>query len=333
MISNPFYLLSLLMSSWLAFITMACAVELTLKVFGIRHYRMRSTLRILPFISLAVDLIFNRFSVSYLLNPLSCASCIQKLGLEFIFPNLKEHLIENQISLVQYLGAGYHSSLYVSLFYAFMILSMFLVLCRLAQAYFMNNSLNSVIDHAHQTPYRVKNSNLAHELTLKKASIYLSDEIEVPMAAYRNRIIIPQSAFLDLSEQELEVVIAHELEHLKNKDLFTRVFTQLISTFFWWLPLTRWLQRIEHEQEMACDQDALKYGFQPESIASALFKVAKQTKIVRTHCYFAGHPNPTMARIQHLLGLYSAEQNCITGINFFGVCMGVFLITACIAWA
>src|ERR1700733_9044740 len=107
MMTNPFYLLSILCSSLLAFFTVALAIDLCVALFKIKAPRVRASLRLLPFVSLVVDFLFNRFSIAPWINPLSCSSCVQKFFLSQFHPELKAYLYENEISLTHHLGLGH----------------------------------------------------------------------------------------------------------------------------------------------------------------------------------------------------------------------------------
>ena len=109
MSSNPFFLVSILLSATIAFTIVAFIVEMSLVLLPKNaklNTGIRSLLRWLPFISLAIDSSFRTFSIGYLFNPLNCASCVQKLILSHFFPDLKAYLYTNEISLLDDLGTG-----------------------------------------------------------------------------------------------------------------------------------------------------------------------------------------------------------------------------------
>ena len=88
-------------------------------------------------------------------------------------------------------------------------------------------------------------------------------------------IYLPRALLERLTEKEYEAVLAHEAEHLRNKDLAVRWLLEIIGAIFWWIP-TRWLRkRIEEGQEVGCDAQCKRYGVDPLDLASALCKSAK----------------------------------------------------------
>jgi len=332
MISNPFYILLILSSSFFAFFTVAFAVEILIKIFRIQRHRIRSSMRLLPFFSLLIDLLFSQYSIAHWINPLSCESCLQKLILEIFYPHLKMELMQNQISLVRHLGVGHDHGFFSTIFMIFAGASLLFALYKLVQAIFLVYSLHAVMRRASICRRLIVSGELTQMLLKNKINIYVSDEIQIPLTAYPNIIIIPLKTMDILSQQEFEAVIAHEWEHVKYKDPMTRLLYHLVAAFFWWVPTRFWIKKIEQEQELACDQNVLKYGVSADSMASALLKVAKQLKSHQTICYFTSPENSTLVRIQAILGISPKGQAYVPGLNFFGVCVGVCLLLTCMIW-
>lgn len=332
MISNPFFLLSLLLSALFSFLTVALFVEILVTVFRIKHHRIRSVLRLLPFFSLIIDLLFTQNSISSWLNPLHCASCVQKIFLDVFVPKLKIYLVEHDISLLTHLGSIYNNTFFSIIFILFGTICIFFVLKTLIRSFSLTYSLHAVAKRAEPIDRIIENKLLSYHLQKKKVKITISDETLVPLTIYPNVIIIPKKNIDILSQEELEAVIAHELEHIKYRDPLARFFYHLVAAFFWWIPTQSWISKIEQGQELACDQNVLGYGFEEDSLASALYKVAKQVKAEQTICYFANHENTTFLRIRELLGMNHTSQYPIIGLKFFGLLLGAILLLICSLW-
>lgn len=332
MISNPFFLLSILCSTFLAFFTTAFAIEVVIKIFRIKQHRSRAILRLFPFCSLITDLLFSRFSIAYWINPLSCASCVQNFFLEIFFPQLKAYLSQNQISLLNYLSIDHHHTIFSVIFSSIVGISLLLGLRKLVQAFSLVRSLQSIVKSSALYDLQIENVQLAKVLQQNMVKIYASDEICIPLTAYAKAIMIPQKTIDLLTQQEFEAVIAHELEHVIYQDSLTRLSYNIVITLFWWVPTRSWTKKIEMDQEMACDQSILKYGLKRESIASALVKVSKEAKANHALCYFTSHTNPTMARLHVILGISPPTEDRFLGLNFLGIALGAFFFAACLIW-
>ncbi len=330
MISNPFFLLSILISTFLAFSTCAFIVEMGIRIFSIKKYRMRSILRLLPFFSLSIDFVMNRFSMGNWLNPLSCDSCVQKFVLQVVFPNLGKHLTDNQISLVEYLAIDGFSGIFI----LFCCVTGYFLVSKMLEVFLTCRSLYLMENQG--TPYKItiQNKKLEEAMAKAKVQLLMTQEVQMPLVGYNSTIFIPSPITKILSPNELEAVIAHELEHLRSKDFFIKVFCQMITALAWWIPLKSWLKTIEQEIELACDHGTAKYGAQFESLASAMLKLVKEPskQPMEEVCYFTDHRNPVLIRIQVLLGISPRKQKNLLRSTGIGVAIGIAILFGCIKY-
>jgi beta-lactamase regulating signal transducer with metallopeptidase domain len=70
----------------------------------------------------------------------------------------------------------------------------------------------------------------------------------------RPRLVVPSGMVEQLSRDELESLLAHELAHVKRRDHWVRWLELLVTGLFWWLPLV-WLVRrnLRTVEEQCCD--------------------------------------------------------------------------------
>jgi beta-lactamase regulating signal transducer with metallopeptidase domain len=75
---------------------------------------------------------------------------------------------------------------------------------------------------------------------------------------FRPVVFLPVTALTGLSEEQLEVVIAHELAHIQRLDPFVNVFQVCVETLLFYHPAVWWLnKRIRAEREHCCDDAAV----------------------------------------------------------------------------
>lgn len=332
MISNPFFLLSLFMSSFLAFFTVAFGVELVIKTFKIHKHRLRATLRLLPFISLLLDWGLSKYSIGHWINPLSCESCVQKFFLEVFFPQLKDYLSQQHISLIYHLGGEKQHLLFSLMVWGVFGVSLLFVLVRSIQASISARELLDYVKNGSPSQRAIHNNSLADHLKNSDISIYFSQEIQVPLTGLGGYILIPEQLSLRLNQQEYEAVVAHEFAHIKSCDPLIRLFYHLTATFYWWVPTAGWRKKIEQDQELACDHSVVEDTSEGETIASALLKVARAVKELQTVCSFSGPKHTLKTRIQVLLGNAAAHEETLHTLNLYGVIFGICLLGFCILW-
>lgn len=334
MISNPLYLVSILVSSLIAFATVVVIVEASLALFRVERGRIRSLLRTLPFFSLLTDLRGDTFSIGYWFNPLSCSSCVQKVLLHFFFPELKEYLYTNEISLLRYLGSDYSHTIFFLIFVLCISTSVFFSLRKLFEGFLLSLTLRSMTKYGTVCKRPIVNVLLANKVLDSQVKIYVSAGVKIPMATYSKAIFLPQE-FVDMfSQEEFEAVVAHELDHIHWRDPLVRFCIQQLSAICWWVPTRAWMKRMELDQEIACDQSVMSYGFEDNFLASALVKVASMSK-GRTYeelCYLSNDKSPSLKRLQIILGLGKYESKHSPWESFAVIVLCFLVISICILW-
>lgn len=337
MSSNPFFLLSILISAILAFATAAFLVEMALII--LRKFpkastsRVHAVLRSLPFISLFTDLIFSSFSLSYLLNPLNCASCVQKVILTLFFPTTKTYLYSNEISLLNHLGESSSHGIFQVVGLSLIALTLYLVGRMVSEVFAITRLLREMERSSDKSQRPIENLFLAQALRKQRVKIYVSTAIEVPLATYTKAIFIPPFIEDSFSQDEFEAVLAHELEHIYWMDPLMRLFLQVIAAVFWWVPTYACRKRLEFDQEVACDQSILRYGYEEKSLASAVMKVSTRVKSRSSEllCYLIKKKHDSVRRLELMLGVDEHSSRRFEWISFFLIIVFSVVILLC-AW-
>lgn len=308
MISNLYILISTLIGSLITFLTFSVLLEIFFTLANIKKGRVRSILRLLPSVSVFLDLIYNSYNAGYWLNPLNCSSCVQKIILSLFFPDLKSYLYSHEISLISYLGWETSHTLASIIFLVFFSVLFYSVFRTLFTAFLNARTLKMMrINHC---PRPIENPLLVEALQKHNVKIYVSEDVSIPMATYSRTIILPQKSIEMLPKHEFEAIVAHELEHIIWYDPVFRLISLLFASFFFFAPTSNWLKKLELDQEIACDQSILKYGLNEDYLASALIRVAKMSKNKpqSAFCYLVNEKNPALRRVQIMLGLTTTHS-------------------------
>jgi beta-lactamase regulating signal transducer with metallopeptidase domain len=107
-------------------------------------------------------------------------------------------------------------------------------------------------------------------------ALRISTAIDSPMTVgtLRAIVLLPLSAITSLGPDELEVVLAHELAHVRRADFFWNILQTVAETLFFFHPAVWWINaRIRQERELCCDDLALKVCPNPLTYASALYRL------------------------------------------------------------
>ena len=144
---------------------------------------------------------------------------------------------------------------------------------------------------------------------------------------FRPIVFLPATALTGLSEEQLRVVIAHELAHIRRFDAFVNVFQVCVETLLFYHPAVWWLnRRIRAEREHCCDETAVTLCGNAVEYARALTLMEEW----RSAPVFAMAANrgPLSERIRHLLGMNPCGEGA-RKVGFAGSVL--FLVTALLA--
>jgi beta-lactamase regulating signal transducer with metallopeptidase domain len=84
------------------------------------------------------------------------------------------------------------------------------------------------------------------------------------------------AALSNLSTQQVEAILLHELSHIRRYDYLVNFIVSIISTFLYFNPFVKQLARaIEEERENCCDQLVLQFGYDKVGYAAALLTLEK----------------------------------------------------------
>ena len=88
----------------------------------------------------------------------------------------------------------------------------------------------------------------------------MSDERMEPgiFGIFRPVLVWPRELSARLEDEHIEVIVAHELAHVRRRDNLTAALHMVVETVFWFHPLVWWMERqMAKEREQACDEAVL----------------------------------------------------------------------------
>ena len=133
-----------------------------------------------------------------------------------------------------------------------------------------------------------------------------SAAVEVPMVLgwLRPVILVPASAFLGLSTEALEAVLAHELAHIRRHDYLVNLLQSVVEILLFYHPAVWWLStQIRTERENCCDDVAVAYCGDALAYAKALAALEglREPAPFRIELALAADGGSLMHRIQRLI--------------------------------
>lgn len=124
---------------------------------------------------------------------------------------------------------------------------------------------------------RIKRNNF-----YKNANIILTPSIAVPQVTgfIHAQIYLPP---LNLNDNEIHYILKHEMQHFLGKDIFIKLFYELLKILFWWNPIVYLFQKeLYNLLELRCDLKVTSKMTYEEKIhyLETIIKVLKQVNYI-----------------------------------------------------
>lgn len=107
----------------------------------------------------------------------------------------------------------------------------------------------------------------------RRVQLLISTHIQVPVMIgfLKPVILLPVAMFNNLSAEQLEAILLHELAHIKRNDYLLNIFQSIAETILFFNPFTWWISKnIRLEREHCCDDLVIAGQVQPLQYAKAL---------------------------------------------------------------
>lgn len=127
----------------------------------------------------------------------------------------------------------------------------------------------------------------------------------------RPLVLLPAAWLIELPADALEAVIAHELAHIRRRDLWVNLLQRVVEAVLFYHPAVWWLSgRIRAERELCCDLLAVGVTGRRVAYARALEFVARRRVVQRQPVFATGMGGRKMAlldRVRNVLGVKHSE--------------------------
>lgn len=114
----------------------------------------------------------------------------------------------------------------------------------------------------------------------RRVALCISDDISVPTALgfFRPAILLPSWSTRELSASELNLVLLHELGHLRRWDDWTNLVQKVLQALLFFHPAVWWIDsRLALEREAACDDLVVAVTQDARGYAGCLVSVAEKS--------------------------------------------------------
>ncbi len=139
----------------------------------------------------------------------------------------------------------------------------------------------------------------------RPVGLLVSARLETPMVVgvLRPVVLLPLSALLGLSARQLELILLHELAHIRRHDALVNLLQSVIEVLCFYHPAVWWLaSALRQEREHCCDDAAVRVSGQALAYSQALAALETLRPARRQVALSAtgGHLMKRIRRLVHL---------------------------------
>jgi beta-lactamase regulating signal transducer with metallopeptidase domain/protocatechuate 3,4-dioxygenase beta subunit len=175
----------------------------------------------------------------------------------------------------------------------------------------------------------------AKRLRLARAvEVLQSTLVKTPVVAgyFRPAVLLPLCVVTGLPEAQLELILAHELAHIRRHDYLVNLLQTLVETLFFYHPAVWWLSRqIRNERENCCDDVAMATVASRADYGRALLAI-EELRASSPALSLAAHGGSLLARIRRIAGCEPTPR-IAGGGSILCVILGSMALLAAVAWA
>lgn len=171
-------------------------------------------------------------------------------------------------------------------------------------------------------------TQLAKRLNIKKHVLLLESAIiKVPAVVgfLKPTILVPLGLLNNLSQQEVESILMHELAHIRRKDYLFNLLQSFIDIIFFFNPAILWISSlIRAERENCCDDIAINETQNKKQFIQALVSFHQyNTAVSKLAMPFAARQNKLVDRVRRIVNNRNQTLNPAEKIILVA-CMVVF---------
>ena len=138
----------------------------------------------------------------------------------------------------------------------------------------------------------------------RRFCVRVSDRIDTPtlIGWIKPVILLPTAVVLGFPRQQIELILAHELGHLRRYDHVINLAQAIVETLLFYHPVVHWIAReVRNEREICCDQLVLRVTRgEPREYASTLAAL-EELRLPPVHLALAASGGALLERVRRIL--------------------------------
>lgn len=145
----------------------------------------------------------------------------------------------------------------------------------------------------------------------KNVKVFITQKIKTPFTVgfLKPIILLPFAAFNNLSNEQIEIVLLHELAHIKRADYFIQIILSVIEATLFFNPFIYFFKKeIERERENCCDDVVLQFKYNQLLYADTLLQLSYLQHLPSFALKINGNKKYLLQRIERITNTVSKNK-------------------------
>lgn len=163
-----------------------------------------------------------------------------------------------------------------------------------------------------------------------RVSLRVGAQVAAPMlvGVLRPTILLPAALMARLPVDQMELVLLHELAHLRRFDPLLNLIQTAIVTVLFYHPAVHWISRkVDEDRELCCDDDVVAAGGDRLRYARVLLTLAEEEWPGAPATALAASGGALLQRVEHIV-----EAPPSRGVNAQGIVLLVLATALVLVW-
>ena len=148
----------------------------------------------------------------------------------------------------------------------------------------------------------------------KSISLMESALVKVPVVTgvLKPLILVPVGMISNLSAEQVETILLHELAHVRRKDFAINLLQRVAEAFFFFNPFIVWVSaRIREEREACCDDIVIEHTADKRTYLEALVSFREAGALAYGHAMTLGRNNNLLHRVKRMITQENKKLNAM----------------------
>ncbi len=174
----------------------------------------------------------------------------------------------------------------------------------------------------------------AYQLCIKKkVTLWFSHTIKTPVTFgfFKPVILLPITLINNITTPQAELIVLHELVHIKSKDYLLNWFLLIMETVYFFNPFIKIaIEKLKLEREKNCDMQVLNYQNNTIKYAETLYEIAQNNILLKKFQLGFFKNN---SQLYKRISFFSDDKNLsCKKLNYFFLLPVLFLLTGFISF-